>query len=114
MATLSCTRNRKSTTPRSIRLLHWNASLAAGVFQVTEGAKTDRYFFRRLASDFGVCFSCEKYVPETDSRSAHIEPAYDVCLDGDNSTCDCPGFRRWFHCRHVSGLAALVESGKLS
>ena len=42
------------------------------------------------------------------------EAEYDVRLDGQFSSCECKGFLRWNHCKHVEGLAALVKCGKLS
>jgi hypothetical protein len=38
---------------------------------------------------------------------------YCVLLDGARSTCECLGFLRWGHCKHVEALAALVEGGAL-
>ena len=39
---------------------------------------------------------------------------YDVLLDGERSTCECQGFLRWGHCKHVESLLALIKCGKLS
>lgn len=35
------------------------------------------------------------------------EDSYDVCLDGHGS-CECLGYLRWGHCKHLSGLAAAL------
>ncbi len=39
---------------------------------------------------------------------------YDVLLDGERSTCECKGFLRYGHRKHVESVRALVQCGKLS
>jgi uncharacterized Zn finger protein len=36
-----------------------------------------------------------------------------VNLNGAESSCTCPGHAYGAYCKHVDGLAALVEAGKL-
>jgi hypothetical protein len=38
---------------------------------------------------------------------------YDVLLHGEHSSCECKGFLRHSGCKHVDGLAKLVERGIL-
>jgi hypothetical protein len=38
---------------------------------------------------------------------------YHVHLDGEHSTCECDGFLRWNHCKHVEALLALQADGRL-
>src|SRR5579884_1269028 len=39
---------------------------------------------------------------------------YEVLLDGQFSSCECKGFLRHNHCRHVESLTALQNAGKLT
>lgn len=38
---------------------------------------------------------------------------YDVLLDGARSSCECLGFIKHAHCKHVEGLEALHANGKI-
>jgi hypothetical protein len=76
------------------------------IIVVTVGKKADGYCVRPIASDFGRAFQVEKVLdPE--------HTAYHVCLNGQESTCDCLGHARYGFCKHVSALEALVQAGKL-
>jgi hypothetical protein len=39
---------------------------------------------------------------------------YDVLLDGQFSRCECKGFLRWNHCKHLEALTALCQCGKIA
>jgi hypothetical protein len=71
--------------------------------------ETTDYFLRRLPSDFGAAFSLEKFATESDGEPE----TYHVNLCGEKSSCECKGHLRWGHCKHVSGLEALVKAGKV-
>jgi hypothetical protein len=43
----------------------------------------------------------------------HDCTSYCVRLDGKDSECDCKGFTRFHHCKHVEALTALQAAGKL-
>jgi hypothetical protein len=77
---------------------------------LTIGKKRYGYYVFPLASDFGRAFKLVKF-------SCDVEPdgasEYDVCLDGTRSQCECLGFLRHGHCKHVESLVALVEGGAL-
>jgi hypothetical protein len=75
------------------------------VVRISEGKKTDHYLVQRIASDWGTAFEVTKL-------AAELAP-YHVCLAGADSTCDCKGNQRHGHCRHVEGLTALTNAGKL-
>jgi hypothetical protein len=79
-----------------------------GVLAITVGKDTTRYWLRRLAGDFGDAFEVEKFA------SAGGE-TYHVSLGEDEteSSCECNGFVHHGHCKHVSGLLALRQAGKL-
>jgi hypothetical protein len=115
---LTCTkpasRTKKTAKPkdRTIRLLAKTptANGTAGIFAVTEGDKTDRYFFQPMACDFGAAaYLVEKW---SDVVQAVVEE-YHVSLDGKESSCECKGHLRWGHCRHVEGLSALIAAKKI-
>jgi hypothetical protein len=73
---------------------------------ITVGREEANYCVRPLPSDFGQAFEVEKiFVP--DGNTYHIR------LDGEGGSCECKGFLRWGHCRHVEGLQALRDAGKL-
>jgi hypothetical protein len=75
------------------------------VVRITEGKKTDFYSVRPLASDWGTAYAMAKLPEES-------EP-YGVCLAGADSVCDCKGHTRHGHSRHVEGLTALTNAGRL-
>lgn len=42
---------------------------------------------------------------------------YYACLNGNASSCECLSFLRWGHCRpckHIAGLQALADAGRLA
>jgi hypothetical protein len=39
---------------------------------------------------------------------------YDVLLDGARSTCECLGFLKHHHCKHLESLLSLIAAGKLA
>jgi hypothetical protein len=39
--------------------------------------------------------------------------SYDVRVAGRDSSCECMGWLRWGHCKHVDSLATLAEGGAL-
>jgi hypothetical protein len=98
---------------RSIRLLAL-LDTGAGILQVTEGKKADRYFFSPLDGDWGSCYTVEKWADATPETPAGIVKRYEVCLHGEESVCCCTGFEMHGHCRHVEGLSALAAAGKLT
>lgn len=89
------------TKTRTISVESWQNG--SGVVSVTENGKIDTYDVREIGSDFGRCFRVEK----RDGDS------YDVCVNGRQSTCECLGHLKHGHCRHVSGLAALIAQGRI-
>ena len=115
--TSNTTKKARKYTPttqrkRNARLLAWLEDLKAGVVRITEeGKPDDLYHLAEIASDFGRGFTLEKM---TDGNPLTCEPAYSVNIDGEASTCECKGFLRWHHCRHVEALTALLEAGKLA
>ena len=65
------------------------------------------YHFRLMASDFGEAFR----LTNVNGMGGHV---YDVCFVNDqDTTCECKGFLRHGHCKHVEGLRALRTAGKI-
>jgi hypothetical protein len=83
-----------------------------GLLRITErkGRKVveDEYFLDRIPADFGMAFLVEKR-----DYAVGEEHCYHVNLDGEHGTCECKGFLRWNHCRHVESLRALAAAGKV-
>jgi hypothetical protein len=75
-----------------------------GTLKIVEGKRSDLYYFRALPSDFGRAFEMTKVGGDT----------YGVNLAGKKSSCECKGFLRWRHCRHIESLTALLAAGKLA
>jgi hypothetical protein len=78
----------------------------AGVVRIQVGDEpwTD-YNLARIGSAFGTAFRLVKLLGPHDR--------YDVLLDGRQSSCCCKGFYYSGSCKHISGLQALVNAGKL-
>ena len=77
----------------------------AGVLRITVGNESADYLLTEIAADFGRGFLLEKVCFDTPA-------AYHVNIDGDNRTCECPGFLQHRHCEHSDGLAALIAAGR--
>src|SRR5262249_34496752 len=75
-----------------------------GVVEITVGKETTAYFLQRLTSDFGPAFKLTK---------KDTGDSYDVNLSPEKPSCECKGFLRWQHCKHVEGLLALQQAGRL-
>ena len=73
------------------------------------GKESNDYEVTPISSAFGRAFRVTKVFP----RDPMDWVTYHVCLDGARSSCECKGHAAHGHCKHVDGLAALVERGKL-
>jgi hypothetical protein len=64
-----------------------------------------------LASDYGKAYRLEKFGVEQNDNEPSV---YDVNVDPHGfSSCECLGFQRWHHCKHLESLTALTKAGKL-
>ncbi len=108
MQTVQKPRKVRKPAVRTARVkVPFSADCGHAVVTLTVGKQADDYLIRRLPSDFGTAFAVEK-VADPDGHS------YAVCLNGNGTgTCECLGYLRHGHCKHVEGLAALVRAGKL-
>jgi hypothetical protein len=99
--------------PRVASFAACPAGRCHGVLSIDAAGKpTDRYAVTRFPCDLaGAGYRCVKTTAGTDPEA----DAYDVFLSdrGDRDTCDCRGFLRWGHCRHVDGLRAVIDLGAL-
>jgi hypothetical protein len=112
MTTATTKRNRKQPE-RRIRLLKPIRD-GFGAVQIFIDGEPHNYLLFALSSDFGAAFRLVKQelVPQAEGFYELKDTArYNVCLDGERSSCECPGFLRWGRCKHVSGLAVLRQRG---
>ena len=112
MNTLSApatSRKLRTKPARSIRLDLSPGQHSPGVVHITVNGEAKDYFLDTIPSDWGRAFRLEEIGTEG------ISP-YFVCLDttGFHHQCCCLGFLRHGHCKHLSGLQALLAAGKLS
>jgi hypothetical protein len=77
------------------------------LLEIHDGRKTDFYMAKKIPSDFG-----QAYVLEKQDEHGTVE-TYHLCLDGRQSTCDCPGHCFTGHCKHWEGMQVLAAYGKL-
>jgi hypothetical protein len=103
------TRQRKPRPKpaRSIRLCVRPDGDTTGVVRITVGKQAADYFVTELPADFGRGFRVEKIGLDC------TEAAYHVNVNGAERTCECQGYLRHQHCKHVDGLAALIAAGRL-
>jgi hypothetical protein len=105
VTTATATRTRKQPQ-RSAKVVRLGNCF---VLWLTVDKNTTAYRMVPLPSDFGRAVRLEK----ADKGDGQSE-TYDVLLDGERSTCECKGFLRHSHCKHVSGIAAVIASGQLA
>jgi hypothetical protein len=81
----------------------------ATVLALTTGDGTTFYHLTPLDRGFGeAAFRLEK----ADAGDGPGE-VYDVLLDGARSSCDCKGFLRWGHCKHLESIEGLRAAGRV-
>src|ERR1051325_7303103 len=109
MSTTTTKTRKTKKQPRKISVVQpLDASGKNAIVRVTEGKKIDEYFLDRIGSDFGEAFEMVKrdYIPGE-------EHTYQIGLNVKASTCCCKGFTYCGHCRHLEGITALKNAGKL-
>src|SRR5262245_12342670 len=91
---------------RSARLMQVGG---AAVLALTVNKATVFYALATLDHGFG-----EAAFRLTKALGAPGEPvAYDVLIDGARSSCECKGFLRHHHCKHLEGIESLIKAGRL-
>lgn len=84
--------------------------------KIGERREVWRYRLQSLDAGAGLAFRLTKL--------DHLEPDepdhYDILIDADHAadphgphSCECKGFLRWAHCKHLESLCALIENGVL-
>jgi hypothetical protein len=100
---------------RSIRILEQPTDDTDGwaAIAITVGKKTDTYLLHTIPTDFAGTTAFE--VEKLNEDLATVEQ-YHVLLANrpEARSCECKGFLRHGHCKHVEGLAALAIAGRLS
>jgi hypothetical protein len=92
---------KKRKPPRSIRLLRSPGEDDAGVFQISIGKKSALYAFREIPCTVGGRgFAVHRL---------GLGNLYHLRVGApEDCSCECLGFLRHGHCKHVAGLAALI------
>jgi hypothetical protein len=104
MASLVRTKSRAKTFRRAAVSEPVNGLRA---LRLASPTRCDLYYVRQLEADFGGrAFSLEK-ADGTDTYHVHLAG------HGEHASCECLGFLRWHHCKHLESLVALVEGGAL-
>ena len=95
-----------STPERVIRLIRPTTLDGVGVFSVCAGGRTTFYALHELRCDIGGRgFAVHRL---------GLGELYHVRVGApEECSCECLGFLRHGHCRHVLGLLALVSRGLL-
>lgn len=101
---------RSRSRPRPPRSIGWIRPFRpddeAALIRITVGKLTVAYLIREVPADchyagYELVKSCTGEV-------------YHVALDltGDRHSCECLGFLKWNHCKHVEGLLALRHAAR--
>jgi len=62
------------------------------------------YYLKPVACEEGPAFELSKL--QGDGETYHVRI-------GEDASCECKGFLRWGHCKHVDSLTALKQSNRL-
>jgi hypothetical protein len=107
------TKSRKRVKPeRSVSLPTPIRDGLPGSLQITIGKEVHQYDVHPIPSDFGTAFRLIKYelVRQADNTFELQDTArYNVLLNGEQSTCDCPGHTYRGKCKHVDALTTLRQ-----
>jgi len=105
-ATASAKPRQRKPIPREMNLLNAPAAQRWGAMLLTVGKERRGYLFREITCDIGGrAFEVVKVGTD--------ETTYHVRLDGQQSTCECLGFLKHSHCKHLAAIAKLLDLGKL-
>jgi hypothetical protein len=114
MVTSTASRVRKQRK-RRIRLIK-PIQDGIGAMQIPSDDELHNYLIFPLKSDFGTAFRLVKQelLPiDPGVWELHDTARYNVCQNGEQSTCDCPGHSYRGQCKHVDGLTVLRQCGSI-
>ena len=83
-----------------------------GALQIAIDGEPHNYLILPLASDFGTAYRLikQELLPiDPGVWELHDTARYDVCLNGQQSSCECKGFLHRGRCKHVDGLTSLRQ-----
>jgi len=91
---------------RNIRMLRSPARDGVGVVEIVIRRETWYYLFREIECVIGG----RGFM----IRKSGFGPEYDVRVgEPEHCSCECLGFLRHGRCKHIQGLLALIENGKV-
>jgi hypothetical protein len=91
---------------RTIRLVRSPRTDGVGVFCITVGRKSQFYTVVEIPSEIGGRgFAVHRLGMGT---LYHVRVGHP-----HDCSCECLGFLRWGHCKHLAGLRALIRQGEL-
>jgi hypothetical protein len=91
---------------RTIALVRPPDRRGIGVFCIAAGKKSQFYTFREIPCEIGGRGFAVHRLGRGNLYHVRVNQP-------DDSSCECMGFLRWGRCKHVAGLAALIERGQL-
>jgi hypothetical protein len=91
---------------RTITLVRRPCRRGIGVFRLGEGRKAQFYAFREVPCEIGGRGFAVHRLGQGTLYHVRVGPPED-------RSCECLGFLRWGHCKHVAGLGALVSRGRV-
>lgn len=96
----------KSTKHRSIRLVRTPEIDGVGVFCIREKNKDTYYTFNEIP--------CELGGRGFEVHRTGLGDLYHVRIGAkEECCCECRGYLRWGHCKHITGLIALANHNML-
>ena len=108
MSTTSAARLQRQKPSRTIRLEDAPQGRLPGCLLMTVGKEVSRYLITLVPSQIGgQGYRLEKIGEPTSDYHVHLS-------DIGHHDCECLGYLRHGHCRHIHGLLALRNAGKLS
>ncbi len=101
-------RSARTARPKPVRSCRLARHHGHQFLTLTVDGETTDYRITEVPSDFGRGFTLDKLAGDTGA----VEDTYTVHL-GQPTECECKGFQRWQHCKHVESLIALTECGRI-
>jgi hypothetical protein len=92
---------------RRCKLL-WAPHGQSAFLDVQVGNQLDRYWIHAVECSFGLGFKVEKL-----PLSGGVVYYTALDLEAGRNCCECPGFSRWNHCKHVEAILALAKAGRI-